>query len=442
MIYRVSKLSTYVLVFSLLGTMTARAESSEAKQALNETLDLQMLYELVQKQGQKIEQLSAQLAAAEAQLTTTQQNVAITEQQLASTVEFVEEQTSASAGGSNWWDRTSVGGYGEVHYNRVEAEDSNRDFKETDIHRYVLFINHEFNDRIRFFSEFEIEHGLVKDTADGSGNGEVEIEQAYIEMDLNDAHQLKAGLFLTPVGILNETHEPPTFYGVERNDVENIILPSTWWENGVAVSGQYSSGLSWDFAVTSGLKVPTQGSSAFRIRSGRQKTSNASAEDLAYTARLAYSGLPGLQLAATYQHQSDISQISGDGLDEGNLVTAHAIYNNGGFQFRALWARWELEGALVEIAGGDEQSGWYIEPSYRLRTPDLGLLESVGFYARLQDLEGVRVQDQFEQWEVGMNFWPTDNVVFKIDYRDREHDLAGASGRDFKAIDLGVGFQF
>jgi len=54
----------------------------------------------------------------------------------------------------------------------------------------------------------------------------------------------------------------------------------------------------------------------------------------------------------------------------------------------------------------------------------------------------VRVQDQFEQWEVGMNFWPTDNVVFKIDYRDREHDLAGASGRDFKAIDLGVGFQF
>ena len=101
-----------------------------------------------------------------------------------------------------------------------------------------------------------------------------------------------------------------------------------------------------------------------------------------------------------------------------------------------------MSGSLVEAFDGDDQSGWYVEPSYRFNTPQFDLLDSIGIYTRFQDLEGVRVQDQFEQWEIGVNLWPTDKVVFKIDYRDREHDLSGASGRDFKAIDLGVGFQF
>ena len=36
-------------------------------------------------------------------------------------------------------------------------------------------------------------------------NGEVELEQAYVEFDLNQNNALRAGLFLVPVGILNET---------------------------------------------------------------------------------------------------------------------------------------------------------------------------------------------------------------------------------------------
>ena len=436
--YRVTNL--VVAGFLLLTSQIAIAADTN-----DQEIDLNSLYQLIQQQNAKIEQLSAELAATKQQMTSevaqTQSSLKLTEERLASTVDYIEEQSVSSNSGS-WWDRTSVGGYGEIHYNDIDADDSSRSRKETDIHRYVLFINHEFNDRVRFFSEFEIEHGLVQDTADGSNSGEVEVEQAYIELDLNDNHKAKAGLFLVPAGIINETHEPPTFYGVERNDVESIIIPATWWENGAALSGQYQNGLSWDFAIHSGLEVPTSGGSAFRIRSGRQKSSNASAEDLAYTARIGYSGIPGLQLAASFQHQSDLSQTSNDGLEEGDLITAHAIYNNGGFQLRALWADWDIEGNLIASQGAEDQSGWYVEPSYRFNTPNIDLLHSIGFYSRYQDVEGFRVQDQFEQYELGVNFWPTENVVFKIDYRDREHDLPVASGRDFKAIDLGVGFQF
>ena len=404
-------------------------------------LDVQALYELIQQQNAKIDALRAELDATKTLAKRNQQEVSIAEQRLASTVDYIEQQTPSGSGAA-WWDRTSIGGYGEIHYNDIDADDDARDVKETDIHRYVLFVQHNFNDRVRFFSEFEIEHGLVKDTADGSNGGEVEIEQAYVEFDLNDNHQAKAGLFLLPIGIMNETHEPPTFYGVERNDVENIIIPGTWWENGASVSGQYGSGVSWDFAVHSGLEVPTSGSSTYRIRSGRQKSAQANAEDLAYTMRVGYSGIQGLQLAASFQHQSDLSQESGDGLGAADLWSASAIYNNGGFQLRALWAQWDIDGAQVAAAGGDDQAGWYVEPSYRFTMPNIDFIESIGVYSRYEDIEGFRSRDQFEQWEVGVNFWPTDNVVLKVDYRDREHDLANSSGRDFKAIDLGVGFQF
>ena len=401
--------------------------------------DLQAIYDLVKAQGERIAALEAELATTREELAATEAEVKVTEERLVSTVEYLEDQDS---GGSGWWERTTLGGYGEVHFNDIDAEASAGDNKETDIHRYVLFVNHEFNDRVRFFSELEVEHGLVKDTADGSGNGEVEVEQAYVELDLNANHRAKAGLFLVPVGILNETHEPPTFYGVERNDVESVILPATWWENGAAVSGHYGNGLSWDLAVHSGLDVPTDGSSAARIRSGRQKSSNAAAEDLAYTARIGYTGIQGLQLSASYQHQGDLTQAGGDGIGAADLFSAHAIYNMGGFQVRALWAQWDIDGALANALDADKQTGWYVEPSYKFVTPDIELLSAIGIYTRYEDVEGARAQDRFEQWEIGANFWPTDNVVFKVDYRDREHDLAGEAGRDFKAIDLGVGFQF
>ena len=151
--------------------------------------------------------------------------------------------------------KTTIGGYGELHYNNLDSK------KEIDFHRFVLFFGHKFSDRIRFHSEVEIEHAFLKDNSGTSSasKGEVEIEQAYIEFDLNQRHRALAGLFLVPVGILNETHEPPAFYGVERNAVENRIIPSTWWEAGVGFKGDIGAGFGYDLAVTSGLQIATTG---------------------------------------------------------------------------------------------------------------------------------------------------------------------------------------
>lgn len=380
------------------------------------------MWQIIQTQQKEIEALKQQQQA-------TDRKAAAAGEKAEAAVVAVESDSGTTAAGS-WADRTRIGGYGELHYNNIDASDPAYDDKQIDFHRFVLYAGHEFTDDIRFFSEFEIEHVIA--SSDDGDKGEVEVEQAYLEFDLRDNLQAKGGLFLLPVGILNETHEPTTFYGVERNDVESIIIPATWWAGGAGLSGQHENGVSWDLAVHEGLMMDP---STFQVRGGRQETSEASAEDLAYTGRVRFTGIPGLELAASANYQSDASQAGGDGLDSGLLLETHLVYGKGPFGLRALYAQWDFDGTAVKAAGADRQSGWYLEPSVKVRS-DLGV------YTRYEDIDAARSQDRFKQWEVGINYWPHEDVVLKADYRSRDHDLAAEAGRDFDAFDLGIGYQF
>jgi hypothetical protein len=281
-----------------------------------------------------------------------------TEQRLEATADQVESSSTASS-----FAKTTIGGYGELHYNNYEDKDAKVDF-----HRFVLFFGHEFTKKLRFFSEFELEHSIAGEGQDG----EVELEQAYVEYDYSDTITTKTGLFLVPVGIINETHEPPTFYGVERNGVEKNIIPATWWEAGVAGNFKLAPGLAVDAAITSGLNVGND----YKIRGGRQKVSNASAEKLAYTGRIKYTAILGLELAATVQYQTDLTQ-SAAGVDDAAaiLIEAHAIYQVNNFTVRALYAAWNICGKEAKVLGRDEQTGWYVEPSYMFN-------EKMGAFAR------------------------------------------------------------
>jgi hypothetical protein len=373
---------------------------------------LDELTELVREQEERIAELERQQGQ--------------TEDELEATADFVE---SLDVGAGER--ATTIGGYGELHYNNLDADDPANDVDEIDFHRFVVFIGHRFSDRVQLFSELEVEHALAGDGAPG----EVELEQAYVDVRLNDSVSARAGLFLLPIGFLNETHEPPTFYGVERNDIENIIVPTTWWEGGGGFSGNTESGIGWDVAMHSGLAMPTTGSSAFRVRSGRQKVAEALNNNWAYTARVRYAGFEGLELAASYQYQSDPSQMAGDGLDEGQLLVVNATWRIQRFMLKALYGSWRFDGYAVEAAGADEQDGWFVEPSYRLN-------DKWGVYSRYEDVAGARAADQFSQWEAGFNFWLNPSVVLKFDYRQREFDQAALVGQDFDGFDLGFGYQF
>lgn len=410
--YRQGKMITVAALVCLLASTSTQAQISNAE-----------LLERLDAMQQQIDELKQQLAQ-------TQNQAEETDAKLEAVADVIESEPMQVADTR----KTTIGGYGELHYNNLSANDPSRDLEEIDFHRYVLFFGHEFNDKTRFYSEFELEHSLVADSG-GDTPGEVELEQAFIEFDLQKNMHARAGVFLLPVGLINETHEPNTFYGVERNDVENIIIPSTWWEAGGGINGRFGQDWDWAVAASSGLAIPTTGSNAFRVRSGRQKVAKASASDGAITGRIRYLGVAGLQAALTVQYQFDPSQVANDGLDDGTLIEGHIDYRKGPFGIRALYARWDFSGEAVEAAGADKQNGWYIEPSYRMTN-------KLGFYARYEEIEATRQQDNFNQWELGLNWWPTPNVVFKFDYRDRSHDLLSQNGRDFTGFDLGMGYSF
>ncbi|HXW08520.1 MAG TPA: hypothetical protein VD833_25040, partial [Vicinamibacterales bacterium] len=180
---------------------------------------------------------------------------------------------------------TNLSGYMDFHYNKPEFEDGRLDF-----HRFVLLFTHTFSDRIRFVSELELEHALVEGLEEA---GELELEQAYLDFLLTRGFNVRAGMLLMPIGIINERHEPPVFYGVERPFVDTVIVPTTWFEVGAGVHGEVGRGWRYRAFVTSPLNA-AEFSADEGIRGGRQKGAETNIGRAAFTGRIEYVGFPGL----------------------------------------------------------------------------------------------------------------------------------------------------
>ncbi|VAW67199.1 FIG01060344: hypothetical protein [hydrothermal vent metagenome] len=315
---------------------------------------------------------------------------------------------------------TTIGGYGEMHY--INTDSTNQ----INMHRFILFMGHEFNNKIRFWSELEVEHAKVD--ADG---GEVAMEQAFLEFDLADETALRTGIILVPVGLINETHEPPTFYGVERNNVEKYIIPTTWREGGVSLTGRFADSFSYDLAMHSGLEISAGGD--YAIRGGRNSVRKAPMNDPAYTARIKWTGIAGVELGAALQYQRDVTQSTDVNAGSATLLETHAVWQTGDFGLRALYASWSLDGSGPQSVGADEQTGWYIEPSYKLS-------ENWGVYARQSNWDN-QVNSgrdtQSDQTDFGVSFWPHEDVVIKANYQIL--DKAGTNDDGFM---MGIGYQF
>ena len=410
---RKNKLITSAIAQTLaltLGMGLAEVAMAEAPPSAEE------MWKIIQQQQETIDDLKAKLES-------TDQKVVATEEKVAANTEAVEEVEDSSD--SLLGENTTIGGYGELHYNNLDGKTDT-----VDLHRFVLFFGHEFSDKWRFFSELEVEHAL---SGDGKP-GEVEVEQAFVEYDITPDQHVLAGLYLVPVGIINETHEPPTFYGVERNSVEKNIIPATWWEAGIGLNGELSPGWKYDVMLSSGLE--TSAANSYKIRKGRQKVAKAVAEDGAITGRIRYTGIPGLELGITGQHQQDLTQTEGI---SANLLETHVDYQRNGFGLRALYASWWLDDGPTltgpAAIGADRQSGFYIEPSYKFRLPS----GQAGVFARYQEWNNRAGgdADDNEQIDIGLNYWPVEDVVFKFDYQF-QNETAG----DHDGFNLGVGYQF
>jgi hypothetical protein len=416
-------------ILAVVTVLTWAGQSSAATPSVEE------LWQLVQEQQRTIEALRERLDQTEEKLASTEHAARDAGQRADAVADVVEAIENLPPVAATERQQTHVGGYGELHYNNIDSKN------EIDFHRFVLYASHDFSDRIHFFSELEVEHALIEDTDDGSGPGEVELEQAWLGFDLTDKHQLRAGLDVLPIGLINYTHEPDTFFGVERNRVETVIIPSTWWEALLSMNGEIAPGWNYNVALHSGLDTPATGSNAFRIRSGRSKVAEARANDPAITGALRYTGMAGVEIGISGQYQNNVTQGQ-DSLDiDGTLIEGHIALRRGMFGLRALGARWDLDGGPAGFGpaanGRDEQYGYYVEPALFLDAPGVlpGELGVFARYSYVDDRAGADADSEVEEVYAGLNYWPYPGVVFKLDIQN------GISGTD-DGFNLGMGYSF
>lgn len=354
-----------------------------------------------------------------------------------------------------------IGGYAQIDFNQPFGNDI-RENGTFDVHRLILFTGYRFNDRLSFFSEIEVEH--VK---------EIYIEQAFLEYKLTNWMNLRAGMLLIPMGIVNEYHEPPTFNGVERPNLDKYIIPTTWREIGAGIAGNLPiASLNYQLYLVNGLLSYGNDGGLFNgkngIRSGRQKG-----------AKSTFSGTPNISVKVNYYGLSNLTiGLSGyfgksqstlfDGIDHTDAVAlakadssvvglamlgTDARYQIKAFQLRGQFIMASLSNTdqYNNLTGSDLGSrmiGYFVEAGYDLLSFGQNIKTALIVFGRYEvynthaaTFGEIGINNAYNRTDIttGLHFKPSDRASFKADY---QYFLNEASSTGINQLNLGVGVWF
>ena len=409
------------------------------------------LLQRIDKLAAELEQLKGELKASVKKTEGVEQRQqALTAQVAAAPAAAAPASASAGAAGP----ATVLSGYGEINYNRPSKDAS---AAQSDVRRAVLGIQHRFDDKTKVVAEFEWEHAVVSK----DDSGEAAVEQVYVEREFGNGLRGKAGLFLMPVGLLNTNHEPTAYYGVERNFVETAIIPSTWREAGLGLSGEFANGLSWDAGVTTGFDLTKWGFGAdgegreSPLGSIHQEGQMAKSRDLSVHGALNWRGVPGLLLGGSI-FSGKAGHKAADFAGQDARITVydvHGRYTPGRWDLSALYARGRIShtGALNEANIGQPNpvpsafAGWYLQAAYQLLKAGDYTLSPFARYEQFNTAKrfdgvpqglGVTPANDEKVATIGANLRVGEGVVLKADYQKFREDKT----RD--RLNLGVGFSY
>jgi hypothetical protein len=370
----------------------------------------------------------------------------------------------------------SIGGYGEGFYTNYVADrghGTGETLNRADGLRAVLYTGYRFNENIVFNAEIEFEHATTEATR-SSGGGSVSVEFAALDFFWRPALNFRTGLVLLPVGFLNLMHEPPFYYGVNRPDVERVLIPSTWRENGAGIFGRLGETVQYTAYAVNGMNA--RGFSSSGIRGGRQNGNRALAEDIAFVGRVDWTPMPELLLggsvyAGASGQDQRVSLTAGGSTDLPSTPTvlweAHGQYESHGLHLRGLFTMTHIgdagsltsdllasdpgfSGAVASgLLGGYGEVAYdvlpllfpgterFLAPFYRFEWYDTQWNMPSGFSSNRSREIMVNT--------VGLHFEPIPNVVLKLDYRNRsakEGQIPDEVNLGSDEVNLGFGYAF
>lgn len=351
----------------------------------------------------------------------------------------------------------SIGGYGEFLFQSFAGHRENGKpsglKNEADLARAVFYFGYKFDDRWVLNTEIEAEHAV---TASDKG-GEVEVEFAYLDYLFSRPLRARAGLLLIPMGWINELHEPPTFLGALRPDVEQRLIPTTWRELGAGLYGG-SGPFSYRLYIVNGLN--SAGYSAEGIREGSQEGSEAAAENWAATGRVDWTPVAGADLGVSFfSGDSDQGRTTPSGGSFSGRTTLFDVH--GDWKWRGLWLRGLYvtttiaDAAAINLANGlkgdqsvgRRQWGWYLQAGFDVLTLKPGARASLTPFlryerydtqARVPDGYGRNPENDVKVLTVGAVFKPIDPIAIKLDWQQRKN--AARTGVD--QWNVGLGYLF
>ncbi len=337
----------------------------------------------------------------------------------------------------------TIGGYGEINYNQPEGGNGT-----LDVQRLVMLFGYKFNDRVQFVTEIEFEH--VK---------EVFVEQAFLQYSLNNNVNLRGGLMLVPMGIVNEYHEPTTFNGVDRPSVDKSIVPTTWREIGVGVQGRFNEiSLGYQAYLFNGFKSVNAGKvlgGSNGLRNGRQKGAESTINTPNVSGKLDYYGIPGLRMGLSGYFGRTQAEDAVDML-EGADVGISMV----GMDARYAYQRFTARGQFIHASISDTEAyntlntadlgsalqGWYLEGAYNLLP--LTKQQQLFAFARYEDYDthasvegGLIRNDSYNrnEWTFGLSYKVAPGAVVKADYQVKDN-AAATSAKNQLNVGIGVWF--
>lgn len=322
--------------------------------------------------------------------------------------------------------RTLLGGYAEAQF-RYEREAGVSDGVTFLLERLNLFTFTPVSERVRLATEIEIEEG----------GEEVKIELAILDFEIHPAVTMRAGMLLSPLGRFNLSHDSPANPLTDRPLVSTELIPSTLSEPGAGFYGHLfpspSSRVSYELYAVNGFDegVLDNDEGGTRIPPGRGNLEDENRHP-SLVGRIAASPRPSWELGVS-AHAGPYSRYRAEGaaIDERRdlvLVALDGEARRGRLSGQFEWARARID-VPANLRGlyAESQEGLYLQLAARLLenvAPALpGSHAGVAGRVDLLDLDTRVDGDSRRRFTVGLQFHPSAETVFKLDYqRERARD--------------------
>jgi hypothetical protein len=381
-----------------------------------------------------------------------------------------------------------IGSYGEIKFGSQQNPAANGQWQNGfDMARLVLLPTYQVTDNIIFNAEIEFEHSGTGFDNDDKLHGTAEIEQAFFDFKVNDHINFRSpGVDIVPISFNNLYHEPTLFYSVERPELANGLIPTTWVAPSTGFYGKIVDGLNYQFQISqsaedfgddfahrggNGAPIPggyapgVDGNNALAFSHAPLGNFTQLSNTFAYTGRLSYtpSFIPGFAGSSAVYYSHNITPRGAYG-DDGRLLGSNAMtifdtearyrMPNTGLELRAEYAYVNFSNPENLRANNDsitnldtgtannvgkDMYGYSGEIAYHVK---LGTIlgsewEAVPFYRytrqNLQtggvfgiDPDGSTGSGDMTFHDFGIAVFPSPNLVLKLDYtKILDHSATG-----------------